>query len=315
MKKILTICLILVMILSITACGGDAGKEAVKLALGETYTVEGYAEFSLFKIQTTKEITASVDSTFSYEAEGGNKYVDLILDIKNIGDVAVSCDDIVSVSATNESGATYTCSTYLVESKDGTNIDSYTDIKPLESTRLHCATSVKDDEKSLSLTLNVNGEEYTYDYILTEVVRNAETITTGQVIESESFAKLVFNGVTYTDDLMPSNTSGFYTHYPVDDSNNTYLAINLKLTNYQSSARELESFVGAKATYMDKYSYTGFIVVEEGDKTGFDSYADLSPLTEYNAYILIEVPKTVIENDALVELSFAGNEYLYAFAK
>lgn len=318
MKKIITVLLVLTMIFSFAACGGGESEPeevVTPLAVGEKHNIEGYAEFSLFKIQTTTTITGSVDTTYSYNAEDGTKYVDLVLDIKNLSDAAVPCDELVSVTATNESGASYTCSTFVAESMDGTSVDAYEEINPLASTRLHCATAVNEDEQKVTLSLNVKEQKYTYDYILTEVVRDAATIAKGDIIEEEDFAKLEFKGAMYTDDLLPSNTSGFYTHYEVEDSNNTYLAVEMNLTSYQSSARDLESFVGVKATYMDKYSYTGFIVVEESDKTGFDSYAELAPLTESRAFVLIEVPETVTENDALIEVSFAGKEYLYAFSE
>lgn len=318
-KKLLSIMLVIAMVLSFAACGGEGGssepeKTATPLVIGEKHTIEGYAEFSLFKIQTTEKIEASVDSTFSYNASDGNKYVDLVLDITNLGAETIEAESIVSVTATNASGGNYTCSTFIAESGNGTEIDAYATINPLASTRLHCATSVNNAEEAVQLTLTVNGQEYTYDYICSEIVRDAKTIAKGDVLEEEDFAKLEFKGAMYTDDLMPSNTSGFYTHYQVDSSENTYLVVKMNLTNYQSSGRNLESFVGVKATYMDKYTYDGFMVVEESDKAGFDSYCDLSPLAEHKAFVLIEVPKTVTENDAVIELSFAGQEYLYAYA-
>ena len=319
MKKLLSLIMVIAMVLSLASCGGGGSSEPAKtatpLVIGEKHTIEGFAEFTLFKIQTTDKIGASVDSSYSYASSDGTKYVDLVLDITNLGAETIEAEDIVSVTATNATGGNYTCSTFISENASGTEIDAYASINPLASTRLHCATSVSDSEEAVKLTLTVNGQEYTYDYICSEIVRDAKTIAKGDVLEKEDFAKLEFKGAMYTDDLMPSNTSGYYSHYQVDSSDNTYLVVKMNLTNYQSSGRNLESFVGVKATYMDKYTYDGFMVVEESDKTGFDSYCDLSPLAEYKAFVLIEVPKTVTENDAVIELAFAGQEYLYSYAQ
>ena len=44
-------------------------------------------------------------------------------------------------------------------------------------------------------------------------------------------------------------------------------------------------------TYMDKYHYDGFVVVEDEDGRGFDTYEDITPLSTRHFYYLIEVPK------------------------
>lgn len=121
----------------------------------------------------------------------------------------------------------------------------------------------------------------------------------------------MFNGIEYTDDLLPSNTSGAYSHYDIDNSSNTYLVAKFDITNYMSSEKDCDTFIGIKALYLDKYTYTGFVVVEDDDGKGFSSYEDISPLSTRHFYYLIEVPKTVVENDVTLTISFNGKEYTY----
>lgn len=320
-KKTIGIMLMFLLALTTVACGetqdGNTSltKSATALKVGEKYTVDGYAEFELYKIQTTNEVTGSVDSTTVYTAPDGSEYVDMILEITNISPDAINSENFVSVKATSTTGTNYTCDTFIVEEGNGTSIDSYTDIPPLTKVKLHCATEVNPNEDQVTLKLDVKGEKYTYDYILTDTVRDAKTIKKGDVLEEDDFAKLELKGAEYTDDLMPSNTSGFYNHYPISNTDNTYLVVKFKITNLQSSARDVDSFIGVKAIYKDKYSYTGSVVEEEKDGTGFSSYEDLSPLSEYKLFAMIEVPKSIIDNDAVIEISFGGKEYLYSYSK
>jgi hypothetical protein len=145
-----------------------------------------------------------------------------------------------------------------------------------------------------------------------QTVSNATPISVGQTVEVADFATMVFNGTEYTDDLMPSNTSGYYTHYPIDDPANTYLIVKFDITNYQTAARDCDTFLGVKATYMDKYTYTGNVVVEDEDGEGFSAYEDIAPLTTRHFYYMIKVPKTVSSNPVSLTVSFNGQEYTYS---
>lgn len=135
----------------------------------------------------------------------------------------------------------------------------------------------------------------------------------GSVLESDDFAKIIFNGIEYTQDVLPSNTSGSYRHYEIDNKDNTYLVVKMDITNYQDTSKRCDTFVGVKAEYMDKYTYTGFVVVQDSDEKGFSAYESISPLSEREFYYLIEVPKSVIENELEVKISFDGKEYSYYY--
>ena len=62
---------------------------------------------------------------------------------------------------------------------------------------------------------------------------------------------------------------------------------------------------------MNKYTYTGFIVVEDTDGKGFSTYEDIAPLTTRTAYYLIEVPNTVKDKSYELTIAFNTEEYTY----
>ena len=162
------------------------------------------------------------------------------------------------------------------------------------------------------MKLTVNGEEFTYDYSVGDVVSDAQEIQVGDKIEASDYASMVFNGIEYTDDVVPSDTSGVYSHYEVDNASNTYLVVKFDITNYMNDKRDGDTFVGAKAVYMEKYSYNGFIVVEDEDGKGFSSHGAISPLTTRHVYHVISVPKTVKDSDVVVTIFFNNQEYVFA---
>lgn len=323
MKKIISLLLVGVMIFSLSACG-DSGKKsdeekkkafkATELVVGESHSVEEYADFSLFKIVTTKKVTGSMGDNIYYNNDAdGEVYVDLILDLQNTSAENISTDELLELTAEGVNGTEYAAKLYAIETNEGTCVSAYEDITPLTTVRLHCAVSVPETETALQLLLKVENKKFSYDYTLGEMVRNAQTLTVGKEIMADDYAALTLKKVFYTEKLEPTDTSSFYTYYDVDNAENTYLVVNYALTNYQSTDKEADSFASVKARYMDKYEYDGFVVVEDSDKQGFNNFAGIGPLEKGNVFCLIEVPKTVVTNDVELTFVFHGQEYVYTY--
>ena len=322
MKKKIAAILTVVLCLVLASCSGSSGNQgsagtnkndtsSSALSIGTENKIENYVDFSLIKVETTKKIQAPMSSLYYEISDAGMTYVDVILDVTNTSTTGIMSDEMLEVWAIGASGSEYRSVFYALENGSGTDISQYENLAPLTKAKLHCGIRVSETETNVTIKLKVNGEEYTYDYALGKAVSNAKTIAVGDTIEAADYATLVFNGIEYTDDLLPPNTSGSYNHYQVDDSANTYLVIKYDVTNYQGTSKDIETFVGAKATFMEKYTYTGFVIVEETDGKGFDSYSSIDPLTTRHFYYLIEVPDTVADKALTVQLHFNGQEYLY----
>lgn len=334
MKKVISMLVAMMLVFSLVACGGNeegASKKSegenktaastessqsteesnLKLVIGEKYHIENYAEFELVKIHTTDMIAPSVGGYVGYRNSAENEtYVDAIFDLTYKGDKSISTDKIMVAYAENNSGTVFEQNSNFVESGD--EVDAYKAITPLSKIKLHCTVSVPKDETNVKLYFEVNDEKYTYDYTVNDTHSNAIEIKTGDGIKEEDFAELTFNGIVYTDDLLPSNTSGYYSHYQVDDPSNTYLVVKFDITNLQTTAKECGDFVGVKAKYLDKYEYAGNVVVEDGDGKGFGShYESLNPLAKRKLFYKIEVPDSVVTNEVELTISFGGKEYKY----
>ena len=331
MKKAISILLALLIVLSLCACGktddsstAPADNEAVEnendnqtadntvLALNQTYSIENFADLTLIKICTTDKLQAPSGGIYYQPTEEGNSYIDLIFEFTNTSATAINSNDIATLSGQGKSGTVYSSFTVAVES--GSDISTYTSINPLEKVKLHCALSVPPSETDINVELKIKETKYTLSYALNTTISNAVEIKLNEKIEATDYADLTLKSVEYTDDILPSNTSGVYSHYPIDDANNTYLVAKFEVTNYQSAGKRCETFVSMTAEYMNKYKYTGSVMVEDSDGKGFSSYEDIEPLTTRTLVYKIEVPKTVSSNEVTLTITFNGNEYLFKYA-
>lgn len=286
-----------------------AAANALKLA--EKQSIPDEVDFTLFKVASSGKVTGSMGGGMYYEnSNDGETYVDMILDWTNTGAEAVRSDEIAVAYAEGADGTRYERCLYVVETDNGTDVSQYESIAPLSTARFHCAISVPESEGELTLHLLIGEKEYTYVYTMGKVDSTAKAIQIGDTLGDETYAVLTYVSLEYTDDVIPSNTSRSYSHYPVDNPDNTYLLVKFDVTNYQSTGKRCDTFIGMKATYLDKYTYTGSVVVEDTDGRGFSSYDSIEPLTTRHLYYKIEVPKAVTENPVQITLSFAGQEYL-----
>ena len=202
---------------------------------------------------------------------------------------------------------------FFVETDNNTNITKYENVNPLCTNRLHCAIAVPKTEEELTLRMDIQDKNVFYNYHLGDIAKNVTLISVNQVIEIEDYAKLQFKGIEYTDDWLPSNTSGVYSHYEIDNLDEIYLVAKFDITNYQNSAKDTGTFVGEKALFEDKYSYTGIVIAEDADGKILRSYGDIKPLSTSHVYVLIEVPKVIM--DKKMELTIAFNKQEYSYIK
>lgn len=320
MKKALALLLCLCVIFALSACGGDGKNQnedkvtTTELALDERFTIDGFAEFSIFKIFTTPKISPTMGGYFCFNNDNsGETYIDVILEWKNTSGKSVDSSSLLTFTAIDSAGDEHRQSFYTVENSNGTDLNQHVEIEPNSTVRIHCALSVPETEKSLILKLTSHNHEFYYDYTLGTTLSTAETLQIGVAVDHPEHASLSLTEVMYTDDVLPSNTEGQYYHYTIKDPDNTYLVIKFDVTNHQETAVSCDEFVNINVLYQSKYNYTGSVYVEDADGTGFDPYEEVIPLSTRLFYYLVEVPKTVTEQDAVITIAFAQQEYTYTF--
>lgn len=142
--------------------------ERTTITKDQVVTVENKCEFAVkgYTINSIIEPPHASGYYSYYEADAGNVYVDIKMDIKNLNNVAVDQDEILdSVKCIYDNNYEYNCF-FVTEEDNGSNFQytSIYDIKPLTSLSYHMLASVpeeiKNNSKPLYVLISVDGKEY-----------------------------------------------------------------------------------------------------------------------------------------------------------
>lgn len=126
--------------------------------------------------------------------------------------------------------------------------------------------------------------------------------------------EITIKEVGFKQDIIPSNPNSFYTHYQVKDTNNTYFYIILDAKNISTLGLRADSIAKIKMKYDNKYEYDTFSTIEEsgGGTFSYTNITNIDPLTTRKIYYLVEVPKTIAEeNETAVEAEITINNNTY----
>lgn len=120
-------------------------------------------------------------------------------------------------------------------------------------------------------------------------INEGDTITTDTM-------EITINKVELTYDVLPDDTSGFYTHYEAD-AGNVYLHIDADVKNIAKQNLPCDSIAKLTADYNNGYTYSGNAVPEDST-TGF-TYANITtikPLATLGVHFIFKCPQEVAEN-------------------
>ncbi|WP_027399173.1 hypothetical protein [Anaerovorax odorimutans] len=134
----------------------------------------------------------------------------------------------------------------------------------------------------------------------------------GDVISNEK-CEITINNIQFSYDVLPDDTSSFYTHYAAE-SGKVYVDIDTDVKNVQKQNLSCDNIMSVELDYNNGYKYSGQIV-PENSSTGF-TYAnitDIAPLTALGVHFLIDCPQEVAESENPAKLTFDldGTKYEY----
>lgn len=138
------------------------------------------------------------------------------------------------------------------------------------------------------------------------------TFAVGDVLSNEN-KEITINNVEFSHDVLPDDTSGFYSHY-TPESGNVYIHIDVDVKNLEKQDLRCDDVMKVKVDYNEGYEYSGSPVVEDS-MTGF-TYANITsikPLETTGMRFLVECPQEVeeSENPVKIILDIDGDKYEY----
>lgn len=144
------------------------------------------------------------------------------------------------------------------------------------------------------------------------VKEKIQEIKCGEKIVTE-YMEVAINDVVLTYDVLPDDTSGFYTHYPAEVGK-VYISVDASVTNKSKQQIRCDKIGVVVANYSDGFIYNGFIAVKDS-RTGF-TYAnitDIDPLETMGFKWLIECPQEVEQSNESLFLEFTINSEKFIY--
>ncbi|MCI8370911.1 MAG: hypothetical protein HFI75_00655 [Lachnospiraceae bacterium] len=128
-------------------------------------------------------------------------------------------------------------------------------------------------------------------------------ITVGSTITTNDM-EITINKAELTYDVLPDDTSGFYSHYEAD-AGNVYLHLDTNIKNLAKQNLSCDKLGTVTADYNGGYTYTGQAIPEDST-TGF-TYANITsikPLETLGVHFIFKCPQEVAETQNPLFITF-----------
>lgn len=147
----------------------DVTKNELFIVAGGTNKVQDVCEYYLDGLDVTPRIEPSIItgtySSYNVRTED-NIYIDVTLGIKNFKNEAKVADDMITTKIKINNNE-YTCFS-VAESVDGSDLENYASVKPLETRKIHYIAEVPISEATgeIEVILTINGEDFSNKFNL-----------------------------------------------------------------------------------------------------------------------------------------------------
>lgn len=271
-----------------------------------------------------------------FDAKEGNKYVDIVANVKNLSDSAVKQNSLFKAKAYLDDKE-YEC-LIVTEKDNGANLNQYTnshDIGSLETIKYHIGAKIPSElitaGKTIKFVITANEKEYSYDVnIIDDENQNQEGNTStinlsfqgkeikqDELVTADNFCEFKIVKYNIASKIEPPSPSGVYTYYEAKEDK-VYFDLVADIKNLKSEAVKQNTVIGkATVIYDEQYEYECGCVVEKDNGKNFNVYtntSEIKPLETMRYHIMVEVPKEVKDNQDKkidVKISINGQDYVY----
>lgn len=136
-------------------------------------------------------------------------------------------------------------------------------------------------------------------------------INIGDVITTDR-KEITINNIELSYDVLPKDTSSFYTHYPAD-SGKVYIHVDTDVKNTQKQNLACDEIMTVEAEYNNGFTYSSITIPEDSSGFTYANITSIIPLETMGVRFLIDCPQEVEETDNPLYLVFKvdENEYKY----
>lgn len=289
MKRIIALVLSLLMVLSLCACG-ETEEEKVDVDEKEVEKLK-YTYYSECEVLPDFESVTGV----SYSAKSTTSSI--------INGVSTG-STVYKYSARNDDKIQQLIQEYIKAIEENglsTKGSIETEISIISDEMIIATMKEEDDEIELTIIP---------DNI--RVSSKVEKINIGDVIITDDY-EFTLKNVEFTYEVLPKNTSGYYSYYPAD-SGKVYIHVEADVKNTMQRDIKISELFTAKAVYDGEYMYSGFVVVDDDARfLQGDLYAAAAPLETCGAHALIECPEEVATSGKSVVITLCIGNVNYEY--
>ena len=140
-----------------------------------------------------------------------------------------------------------------------------------------------------------------------------QSLDIGDTVTTDDY-EMTLVSVGFSYDVLPSDTSGYYRHFPAD-SGKVYINVVADVKNTMKRDITLSELYSCAGIYDGDYTYSGFTAVDDGDGSFLEFNSDVAavPLATCKVHSLIECPAEVDESDKPVTVQFKIGSEKYEY--
>ncbi|NBK97073.1 MAG: hypothetical protein EOM50_03480 [Erysipelotrichia bacterium] len=317
MKKII-IFLLCLMMFGVSGCSETVEEFDVK----ESYTVEDTVKLSLKSMTFGTELeptNVNGEYYYWYTEDKGTSIVDVQFYVENLTDKEVNLKKYLNAKMIVDEEEL--SMDYCMETSHFTKIEKYNKLDAKKKSIVHLMYYIKDDvlKKALKkdnqkpLYLEVTLGEDVYQLAVKERVAKVKSLSLNQTIKDERIDFSVYSA-SASKLIPPLNLNEAASYYQVEDENNIYVGMYMKITNKSDEAIDLNNEICVSAQGDGVTTYTWIDVLNEdqadfSDSTMIDAHA--------TRYVLFFGEREDVQKDMeyTMNILVSGTPYKYTFTR
>ncbi|TCS77601.1 zinc ribbon domain-containing protein [Pectinatus cerevisiiphilus] len=131
---------------------------------------------------------------------------------------------------------------------------------------------------------------------------SSDPVSLNTPFSKPGIAEITIKGTEFTDKVIPTNPSGYYSYYQADEGK-VYFVINATLKNLKKEKEDMDKLVRIDAVYSDGYKYHCMLLRDRNGRLD-GLYEFIDPLQPENVKIAVQLPAEAATNTLPIKVVF-----------
>ncbi|MFR7592762.1 MAG: hypothetical protein ACLUVC_15095 [Longibaculum sp.] len=301
----------LLIVLVICLLGCQSQKKAEPIEISKNYKVAEKLDFEIIKSEVVKEIAPSnKNKTFNHlvPKSHDNIFVDLVMKMTNLSEKEITLKEAVS-GHYKINKQTYDVMT-AIETINYNQMSQTDTLKTNEGRYVHLYCELPEeqikDEATVELKI-LNQDEFVYTFETTQKIENNNAKSLGDVITLKN-SQMTLNHISQSNKVEPSNKGFFYSYYPTENENETFVILQIDLKNTTDSTIDPKDYLYCEYQIQNK-KYESMIVLESENHKSLSKTGKIESLQTRTLYLAMAVKNEDLKQEGKIHLFVEGNNF------